>query len=326
MSDLGAYIDQRPAVKAHHYPVKLMGCGFVLTAVHADPQVAWDAIRAGVREIVRIERLISSWLPDSQTSAINRAAGQHPVRVDRELFDLVARSLRVSALTAGAFDISGNLSRHYWQFDRGHHAMLPEEKIHELRDLINYRLIELDADRQTIFLRRAGMQIGFGGIGKGYAAYRASQTMCAGGVTSGLINASGDLMCWGQPPDKPGWKVDVLAGRQLNQMPLQVTLPEGSIVTSGWQENYCMIDGIRHSHIVDPRTGRPTRETQQVSVICTNPELGDALATALSVLGPTAGLPLIDRLHGVECIMADQQGKIHFSKNLKCLLHETSSN
>ena len=182
---------------AHHHSLKLMGCHFVLTAVDRDPQKAWDGIRAGVKEIERIEDLISSWKPTSQTSLVNRNSGITPVKVSLELFELIRRSLSISNLTSGAFDISGTLSRDYWHFDRGVHTMLDESDQSKLRSLIDYRNIELNEEQQTVFLNRKGMKIGFGGIGKGYAAYMAHKVMKSFGIRSGLINASGDLMCWG---------------------------------------------------------------------------------------------------------------------------------
>lgn len=304
-------------IKAHHYPIKLMGCGFVLTAVDHSPQRAWDAIRAGVREINRIENRISSWKVDSETSRINRQAGKSPVKVSRELFQLIERSLKVSEISGGAFDISGNLSRYYWNFDQQAHEMLSENKIHELRDRINYRLIQLDAEAQTVFLQKEGMSIGFGGIGKGYAAYRASQIMQELGVASGLINASGDLMAWGQPPGKNGWDIHIPDPQNREHSLLQFSIPNGSIVTSGSFENYTLIDGKRYSHIIDPRTGLPVDCTKNVSIVCPNPEFADALATAVSVLGAEEGIRLIDRLNGVEGIVIDQADRVFYSKSLQ---------
>ena len=188
--------------KAHHHQIKLMGCRFVLSAIHADPQKAWDAIWLGVKEILRIESIISSWKEDSETAKINAAAGLRPVKVSTELFALIARSLKISEITAGAFDISGTLSRYYWNFNGKENEMLATEKIHELRDLINYKLIELDTNNKTVFLKKKGMKIGFGGIGKGYAAFKAHEVMKDFGIQNGLINAAGDLMCWGKPPEK----------------------------------------------------------------------------------------------------------------------------
>lgn len=302
--------------KAHHHHVKLMGCSFVLTAVSANPQKAWDSLRAGVAEIERIEALISSWQPNSETSKINDNAGIEAVKVSSELFGLIERSLQVSKMTAGAFDISGTLSRYYWEFDGLENQLLPEEKIHELRDLINYKWIELDQNESSVFLKKKGMKIGFGGIGKGYAAHRAHLIMKSMGIENGLINASGDLMAWGNPPNRNGWEIKIPDPENRTNTLVQFTIPNGSVVSSGNFENYTLIDGVRYSHIIDPRTGMPIIKTKSVSVICPNPELGDALATAISVLGAEMGINLINRLNGIECMVIDSNNKIHYSTHL----------
>jgi len=302
--------------KAHHYPVKLMGCGFVLTAVDADPQKAWDAIRAAEKEIIRIENLISSWKPNSQTTAINNQSGIAPVKVDRELFELIERSLKVSAITAGAFDISGTVSRYYWQFDGKENTRLPQDQINELRDLINFQNIELNPKEGSVFLRKKGMKIGFGGIGKGYAALRAKQVMQAMGIQSGLVNASGDLMCWGKPPNKKSWTINIPDPKNRMKSLIEFSIPNGSIVTSGNYENYTLIDGKRYSHIVDPRTGCPVEFIKNVTVVCPNPELADAMATAITVMGIEQGIKMIDRLNGIECMMIDKNDEVYFSKGL----------
>jgi thiamine biosynthesis lipoprotein len=303
-------------LKAHHHPVKLMGCGFVLTAVDVDPQRAWDALRAGVKEIERIEDIISSWRADSETTRINAYAGKQAVQVSRELFDLIERSLRISRLTSGAFDISGTLSRYYWNFNGEENEVLSDEKIAQLRRLIDYKLIKLDGKALTVFLKQEGMKIGFGGIGKGYAAYRAYQIMHAMGIQSGLINASGDLMCWGSPPQGGNWTINIPNPSDRNQALMQMEIPNGSVVTSGNHENYMLIGGEIFSHIIDPRTAWPVRDTKHVSVICPNPEFGDALATALSVLGHQEGIPLVNQLKGVECVITDHDGKRYYSNGL----------
>ena len=302
--------------KAHHHPIKLMGCGFVITAIDDDPQRAWDAIRAGVKEIERIEDLISSWKDDSETTKINKHAGIAPVEISKELFELIRRSLKISTITSGAFDISGTLSRYYWQFDRQEHACLEKEKIHELRDLINYQLIELDEERSAVFLRKKGMKIGFGGIGKGYAAHRAQVVMKAFGIESGLINASGDLMCWGNALHKKNWTINIPHPNNRTEPLMEFDIPYGSIVSSGNHENYTLINGKRYSHIVDPRTGLPVKLIKNVSVISPNPEFADAMATAITVMGPDAGIQLVNRLNGVECIVIDEDDNIYYSNHL----------
>lgn len=307
-------------LKAHHHQVKLMGCRFVLTAVSTDKQLAWDGIRAGVAEITRIENMISSWKNDSYTNEINLSAGVKPVKVPRELMQLIQRSIRVSQLTAGAFDICGTLSRDYWTFDNKEHVELSPDKINELRILIDFHSIEIDEEAQTVFLKKPGMKIGFGGIGKGYAAFRAKIVMEKMGLKSGLINAAGDLMCWGSPPQGGDWEIHIPDPHDRNKPLQSFHIPNGSVVTSGNYENYTLVNGKRLSHIIDPRTGRPVEALKCVSVICPNPELGDALATAISVLGTEHGLALIDQLQGVECLVIDQDNQSHYSNHLKSFI------
>ena len=307
----------KESLKAHHYSVKLMGCHFVLTAIDTDPHKAWEGIRAGEREIDRIEKLISSWQMGTQTAMINEKAGIEPVTVDKELFDLIDRSLKVSDMTAGAFDISGTLARYYWSFNNKENDWLPQERIHELRGLINYQLIELDHQKQSVFLKKKGMKIGFGGIGKGYAAHRAYMIMKSMGIESGLVNASGDLMSWGRPPNKDHWTVNIPSPKDRKISLFEISIPNGSVVTSGNYEQYTMIKGKRYSHIIDPRTGLPVEFVKNVSVFSPSPEFGDALATAITVMGPQAGINLVNRLNGVECMVIDKEDEVYFSKALK---------
>lgn len=303
-------------VKAHHWQQKLMGCHFVISAIDVFPDRAWAGIRSAVSEIQRIEKMISSWSVDSYTHQINEKSGICPVEVPAELYHLIERSIRISDLTAGAFDISGTLARYYWSFDKQEGKMLSNAKIQELRDLINYRNIVLNEKDNSIFLIKEGMKIGFGGIGKGYAAYRASVVMKELGIKGGLINASGDLMCWGQPPNRSDWDIHIPDPKDRIKSKLQISIPDGSVVTSGNFEFYTMINGIRYSHIVDPRTGLPVRDISAVSVICPNPELADALATAISVLGWEDGIGLVDKMNGVECIITNNDDHTYYSHGI----------
>ena len=304
-------------LKAHHHSTMIMGCGFVITAVHEQPDVAWKGIRAAEQEMRRIEALISSWKKDSQTTLLNQNAGKESVKIDLELFDLIARSKRVSKLTNGAFDISGNVSRYFWNFDKKENSWLSKEKIAELKDLVDYQKIELNPSESSVFLERSGMQIGFGGIGKGYAAERAKLAMEKVGIQNGLINASGDLKCWGNPPGAESWDINIPDPRDRNLNLLTVNLQEGAVVTSGSYENFTLIEGKRYSHIINPRTGIPVSHTKKVTVICPNAEFADAMATAFSVLPIDESLSLCSQLGGIECIIIDAYDQIHFSNQIK---------
>lgn len=304
-------------MKAHHHATKIMGCGFVITAVNHDAQIAWDAIRAAESEMRRIEELISSWKTESETTLINNAAGFSAIKVSEELFSLIERSKNISKLTCGSFDISGSLSRYYWNFNKEENPWLEESKIIELRSLIDYNSIKLFAETQEICLEKEGMKIGFGGIGKGYAAERAKQIMQQVGIEHGLVNASGDLLCWGNPPNAEDWNINIPDPRNRAKNLLKIGISQGSVVTSGSFENFTLVNGRRYSHIINPRTGEPVSHTKNVTVVCPNAEFADAMATALSVLPIEEGIALINQLNGVECIIIDAEDKIFFSNQLK---------
>ncbi len=303
--------------RVQHYPIKIMGCGFVITAIDENKQLAWDAIRAAEIEMRRIEALISSWTTTSQTYLINEAAGKKGVVVSKELFELIERSLKVSELSNGAFDISGTLSRYYWNFNKKENEFLAEDKVLELRSLIDFQKIKLEASTSSVYLEQEGMKIGFGGIGKGYAALKAKEVMESYGIESGLVNASGDLLCWGSPPDKDQWEIKIPDPTNRTENLLSISFEEGSVVTSGSYENFTLINGIKYSHIINPRTALPVTHTKNVTVICPNVEFADAFATALSVLPINEGLSLCNKLAGVECIIIDVNDVAHFSLNLK---------
>lgn len=307
-------------IKAHHHSLLIMGCHFVLSAIHENKNIAWNALRVGESEIRRIEKLISSWSDQSETSKINRNAGVKPVKVSMELFDLIERCLKVSELTKGAFDISGTLSRYYWHFNKQEQSWLHESKIRELRSLCNYKLIKLDREEQTVYLERKRMKIGFGAIGKGYAAEQAKLIMQKLGIDRGLVNASGDLICWGRALGQSFWKINIPDPEDRQKSLFAFNIEDGSVVTSGNFENYFLKDNRKFSHIIDPRTGLPVVSLKNVSVVCPNAELGDALATAISVLGVSDGLALVNKLNGVECMIIDAENKQHFSTHLNSLV------
>ena len=302
-------------MKAHHYQCRLMGCSFVLTAVHQEPQIAWNAIRGAEAEIKRIEAIISSWIPTSQTGIINKMAGIAAVHVDQELYALISRSNKISELTSGAFDISGTLARYYWNFNNDKNENLSREKVSKLRSLIGYKNIKIDPSQRTVFLKKKGMKIGFGGIGKGYAATKAKLIMKENGIQSGLINASGDLICWGCPPLKSEWVVKIPNPKTRKASLMHFTLPYGAIVTSGNHEHFTIIDGKKHSHIVDPRTGYPVSHIQQVTVVSPDPEFADAMATALSALSIDEGIKVVNLLKGIECVIVDSHNQIYYSNH-----------
>ncbi|MDA7501652.1 FAD:protein FMN transferase [Chitinophagales bacterium] len=295
----------------------LMGCSFELTAVAVNKQQSWDAINAGIGEIERIEALISSWDPNSQTSAINDNAGIKEVAVDDELFQLIYRAKKISKLTEGAFDITYASMDKIWRFDGTMTEAPSIDEIADSRSKIDWEKIILDNAERTVFLPETGMKIGFGAIGKGYAANKAKELMKdMPGVIGGLVNASGDLISWGENTKKKGWTISISDPKNKQQPLAWLQIDELSVVTSGDYEKFALIDGIRYAHIIDPRTGYPTTGIKSVTIICPDAELGDALATSVFVLGASKGLALINKLEQVECIIVTDTDELVASSNL----------
>ncbi len=297
--------------------LKLMGSRFDITVVAKNKTEADRYIDKGIKEIERIEKLISSWDKNSQTSNINNNAGIQPVKVDKELFNLIQRAIRISELTDGAFDISYASMDRIWKFDGSMQEMPSKDKIKISVQKVGYQNILLDKENSTVFLTKKGMKIGFGAIGKGYAADKAKELLIRDGVEAGIINASGDMNTWGNQPDHTDWKVAIT--NPLNKDNAFALLPvvNSAVVTSGNYEKYVILNGKRYSHIIDPRTGYPSEDIVSVTVFAPKAELADALATSIFVMGIDIGLDRINQLTGVESIIIDDKGDVHTSNNIK---------
>ncbi len=302
---------------SHKEVLKLMGTRFEITATAVDKTTAKKAVADGINEIKRIEAIISSWQSSSQTSEINRNAGIKPVVVDSELYDLISRSLKVSELTQGAFDISFASMGRLYKFDKEEHEVPSESDRMKSVDLIDYKSIVLDPNKKSVYLSKVGMKIGFGGIGKGYAANKAKILMQSmQGVLGGVVNAAGDLVVWGENGKEEGWTIQISDPKDINKSLGWLTIQNASVVTSGDYEKYFTHQGIRYAHIINPQTGLPTTGIKSATVVSPDGEVGDALATAIFVLGPSRGLELINKLKNIEALIITDNDEILTSTNL----------
>ncbi|MEP6611878.1 MAG: FAD:protein FMN transferase [Mucilaginibacter sp.] len=294
-----------------------MGNRFEISVVSDDEHWAHKCIDAAIEEISRIERLLTTFSDDSQTNLVNRNAGIQPVKVDKEVYELVERSLKISGLTQGAFDISyGGIDKSLWNFDLNMTALPDPEVARNSVRLINYNNVVLDEADCTIFLKEEGMRIGFGGIGKGYAADKARVVLQDLGVKSGIVNAAGDLVTWGTQPNGKPWTI-AIADPDKSITPFStLNISNMAIATSGNYEKYVMINGKKYSHTIDPKTGLPVTGIKSVSIISPSAELADAMATPVMVMGVRVGLDLINQLNQIACIIIDDNSQIHCSKNI----------
>lgn len=296
--------------------LKLMGTRFEITVVAPNEEIGYLDIDEAVSEIERIEKMISSWDEASETSKINKNAGIQPVKVSPELFSLIERAIKISEITDGAFDITYASMDNIWKFDGSMDSMPSEEEIQKSIAKIGYTKIILNPDDQTVFLSEPGMRIGFGAIGKGYAADKAKELLTSKQVKGGIINASGDLTTWGTKVTGEKWLVGIANPLSKDKVFSWLPVVESSVATSGNYEKYITLNGKKYSHIIDPRTGYPTTGINSVSVFAKHAELCDALATAVFIMGKDTGIHMINQIDGVEVVVVDSDNKIHKSSGI----------
>jgi thiamine biosynthesis lipoprotein len=308
----------------HKRKVSLLGSPFEITVVAKDTIQANQYEDQAIAEVKRIENLISDWIPTTPVSQINQAAGKKAVTVPLELIELIERSIKISKLTDGAFDISYASMDRIWKFDGSMKEMPSPEAIQQSVAKVGYQKIIIDKENQTVMLKDEGMKLGLGGIGQGYIADKIKALLQSNGCVAGLVNVSGDISTWGKQPNGEQWKVGIKNPMNKNKIFATFPLEDTAVETSGSYEKYVTFNGKRYSHIIDTRTGYPATGLISVSVFAKTTELADALATGVFVMGKDAGMNLVNQLPGISCIMVDEDGKVSTSKNidLKKYQHE----
>lgn len=294
----------------------LLGSPFEITVVAKDSIQGNLFSDLAITEVRRIENLISDWIPTSQISKVNHNAGISPIKVDKEVYDLVDRATKISKLTSGAFDISYASMDRIWKFDGSMKEMPTPEEIRKSVEKVGYQNIILNPNETTIFLKNKGMKLGLGGIGQGYIADKIKVLLQEKGCKSGLVNVSGDINTWGKQPDGQSWTVGIVNPMNKNKVFATFPLDDSAVETSGSYEKYVTFNGKRYSHIIDPRTGYPATGIVSVSVFAKQTEIADALATGIFVMGVEVGLDLVNQLKGIGCIIVDDKGVIHTSNNI----------
>lgn len=313
---LGFSLQAQIVYHEHH---SLLGSPYDITVVAKDSLEGQLFATQSVQELKRIEQLISEWIPTSEVSKINQNAGQNPVKVSKEVFDLLQRASKFSTLTDGAFDVTWAGMDRIWKFDGSMKTMPSDSLIKNSVRNVGYKNMIFNVLDTTIFLAKKGMKIGTGGIGQGYIADKIKDLLEASGCKSGLVNISGDINTWGMQPNGKPWTVAIVNPVNKEKVFAYFPLIDSAIETSGNYEKYVTFNGKRYSHIIDPRTGYPAQNIVSVSVFAKHTEIADALATGVFVLGVDVGLNLINQLDGIECIIVDETGKVYLSKGISKL-------
>ncbi len=285
--------------------VSLMGAPFELTVVAQSEEIGYINLEEAIAEVRRIEKLISSWDQDSETSEINRNAGLKPVKVSYELYKLIERSKKISEITEGAFDITVAAMEDTWKYDGSMTAFPTPEQISEAVSKVGYDKIVLNRADNTVFLKQEGMRIGFGAIGKGYAADKVKELLVSKQVPAGMINASGDITTWGTKATGEKWLIGVHRPRGNGRIFTWLPLIESSVSVTSNLDRYLTFNGKKYSQFIDPISGYPATGINKVTLLAQSAEFCDALATAVFVLGKERGMFLVNQLGDTEVIILD---------------------
>ncbi len=283
-------------------------------------EAAFAAATAAFDRVLELDAVMSDYRPDSELSLLCDRAAQGAtaqmgkgdvgeagmIPVSEDLFDVLRRAKRISVLSGGAFDMTvGELTR-LWREARRQGRLPERSRLDKAMQRVGYEHLALDNAARTVRFGRPGARLDLGGIGKGYAADAAGRVLEAHGVRSYLIDMGGDLLAGEAPPGSEGWRIEIQAGGQCEA----ITLARAAVATSGDTERFIEVDGVRYSHILDPRTGLGLTERLHVTVVAPDATDADALASAVSVLGVERSAALIESLAGVSARIIDAEGRI----------------
>jgi FAD:protein FMN transferase len=278
-----------------------MACLYTIDAYADDSATLPHILDEALDEVDRIDRLMSHYRTDSPLSRINRGAATSPVTVEPELFDFIAESIRYSRESDGAFDITVGPLMKAWGFFRGDGRLASSHDVEDARRLVGSQHLILDAEHRTIRFDRPGVALDLGGIAKGYAVDRAVSLLRARHVAAALVSAGGSTIYGlGVPPNHDGWMVAIQDPIDSRKSAREVELKDRALSVAGSSEKFFEVHGVRYSHIMDPRTGRPVQGVLSVAVITETGTQGDALDDAFFVLGPVGSRNYLQRLEGVE--------------------------
>jgi FAD:protein FMN transferase len=303
-----------------------MGSTLTLTAWTSEKSAAKGAFDDVFAEFTRLEQVMSTWVPDSDVSRINRDAGVRAVPAGVDVREVLATAHQMSEWTKGKFDVTFGALSGLWKFDHDQDNVVPDmREVRRRLALIDYRAIRIDDGAGTVFVSRRGMSIHLGGIGKGYAVDRGVAILRARGLRNFMIQSGGDIYVAGMKNGKP-WRLGIQDPRgPANQYFAQLDLSDGTFSTSGDYERAFVKNGRRYHHILDPDTGEPARGARSVTIVTTRAVVADGLSTGVFILGPDEGMALIERLPDVEGVIVSDKNAVLISSGLRDKLRIVAS-
>lgn len=302
-----------------------MGAEVHLTAWTADERNALATFEHIFQDFDYLDRLLSVWHPDSKVSQINAAAGREAVTVPGDVIEVLQAARQVSDWTNGKFDVTFGALSGLWKFDHDQDDRIPSPREVAARlPLIDYRAVDIDPGAGTVLLRRSGMRMHLGGIGKGFAVDRAAAMFRAHGIRDFLIQSGGDLYASGRRGDR-AWRAGLQDPRGQSIF-AALELHDETFSTSGDYERFFMQDGRRYHHILDPDSGQPAAAgARSVTIVAGRATLADALSTGVFIMGPAAGMALIERLPDVEGVIVSDRNEVLVSSGLRGRLERLAS-
>jgi thiamine biosynthesis lipoprotein len=295
-----------------------MGSELRLSAYTSDPKAADAAFDDVFGEFERLDALLSVWRPGSDALRINAAAGDRPVTVSADTLAVIAAARRVSEWTGGKFDVTFGALSDLWRFDHDRDNRVPSmDEVRRRLPLIDYHALEVDEHAGTAFLRRAGMRVHFGGIGKGYAIDRAIAILRRRGLRDFMIQSGGDIYVGGSKGGQP-WRLGIQDPRgPADTIFATIDLSDSTFSTSGDYERAFFANGRRYHHIIDPSSGGPATGCRSVTILAPSALLADGLSTGVFLLGPEQGLALLSRLPDVEAVIVSSKNEVVTTPGLR---------
>jgi thiamine biosynthesis lipoprotein len=278
-----------------------------------DRSTGEDAIDAVMAEMHRIDCAMSPYKPDSELSRINREAAQRAVPVSAEMLTLLDRSLHFSRLSGGVFDITYAAVGHLYDYRRG--VAPSDEQLARARMAVGYHGLILDAAARTVRFATDGMRIDLGGFAKGHAVERGAAILRRFGIAHGIVSAGGDSRLVGDRLGRP-WTIGVRDPRRRGQVVAVLPLEDVAVSTSGDYERYFESDGVRHHHLIDPRSGRSPSSVRSVTIVAGDGLTSEAMSKTVFMLGVDEGLRLVEEQPGVDAVVVDASGRLHYSRGL----------
>jgi len=302
---------------------KAMGTHILLatyTTATLDEHALRPKLEKALAEIRRLESLMTTWRPDSEISRVNQGAGKAAVEVSPESLEVIDKSLWISKLSGGVFDITFEAMHGLWKFDEDLEDNVPDRAaVDKARRLIDYRQIKVDPAKRTVMLAKPGMRMSLGGIAKGFTVDAAARVLRQEGLASFYVQAGGDLYVAGTKPDGSRYRVGVRdpRGKHPADFFAMIEVEDHSFSTAGDYERSFFKDGKRYHHIIDPRTGFPATASRSVTVWARDALTADAIDDAVFILGPEKGLALAESIEGCGVVIVDRDNKVWISKRLE---------